>query len=222
VKEEKVIQVHRTIRRLNQTEAVVLPTNQSAPIASVNVQFGSLTISTGEESIEVDEKEDEKTREVESKDEVVTQTVTEQVPQQKEEPPQPEISLPQQQQLQTPQPQPQPQPQQQLPSFQSVAQPSLVQAAQHVAPQANTQPPLPVNQLHPLQQQQQTPLPMAGLVGLNYPLQQTQQQPVADSYINPYYVPHTAAGYTGGEYNTVYSNDTQRMVKWLSCVCMCL
>lgn len=42
-----------TARRLNQVEAVVLPGNQAAPLSSVNVQFGSLNLSNGEESVTV-------------------------------------------------------------------------------------------------------------------------------------------------------------------------
>ncbi|KAI9265989.1 hypothetical protein BY458DRAFT_490807 [Sporodiniella umbellata] len=49
-------QIHRVARRLNQTEAVVLPTNQSAPNTSLNVQFGSLSLSNEDE--EGEEKED--------------------------------------------------------------------------------------------------------------------------------------------------------------------
>lgn len=39
-----------TIRRLHQTEAVVLPANQAVSLSSVNVQFGSLNLSNGEET----------------------------------------------------------------------------------------------------------------------------------------------------------------------------
>ncbi|KAG2236808.1 hypothetical protein INT48_006992 [Thamnidium elegans] len=50
---KKMEQIHTvrkpTVRRLNQVEAVVLPSNQMIPISSVNVQFGSLNLSNGEE-----------------------------------------------------------------------------------------------------------------------------------------------------------------------------
>lgn len=50
---KKTEQVHTvrkpTVRRLNQVEAVVLPSNQTVPLSTVNVQFGSLNLSNGEE-----------------------------------------------------------------------------------------------------------------------------------------------------------------------------
>lgn len=79
---EEVITIRKpTIRRLHQTEPVVLPANQAvASLSSVNVQFGSLNLSNGEERPV--EKEVEK-------EEVVVVTKEEIVTEKKKEPVQP-------------------------------------------------------------------------------------------------------------------------------------
>lgn len=204
-----------TIRRLNQTEPVILPNNQqAASLSSVNVQFGSLNLTNGEEVIK-DENEEavEETAIINAvrqaqPQEIITEIVDTKV----DVTPSPSASA------------------SAAPASASAAQVSeqttKAKETPIVAPTTttttvsnglasfhNTNKPLP----QPFQPQQQQP-----------PHIQPQQQPIQpqpiqqhlynDPYtMNPYatYVPNvhnSVAGYTGGLPTDYYGTDPQRMV----------
>ncbi|CAO3644286.1 unnamed protein product [Mucor fragilis] len=191
-----------TIRRLNQTEPVVLPNNQQAVLPSVNVQFGSLNLANGEEMAR-----DENEEAVEET--AITVNIAKQAPQETK------LDV-------APSPSPAPaiaQAPEQAKSKETLivaAAPAATPTTSTVASNGlasfhNTNKPLP-EPFHPQQQQ---------------PIQPQQQQPIqpqpmqphlyAEPYsMNPYatYVANmhnSVAGYTGGIPADYYSADPQRM-----------
>jgi hypothetical protein len=66
-----VVRKAPVVRRLNQTEPVVLPNNQQPTLSAINVQFGSLNISSSDNSDGEDEEEDKESVVVESIEESV-------------------------------------------------------------------------------------------------------------------------------------------------------
>lgn len=199
------------VRRLNQTEAVVLPSNQQpTSLASVNVQFGSLNLNNGEEQEVKDENES-----------AVEETVIVDVVETKEEP---TVVVEEIVKVEEPvqvKPLPTPPPATTLAALNNNTKQPLPQAFQ---PQ---QPPPPQPQM---QQPMQMPIqghPQQIHLSQSYPppppppqQQQTHIQQHNEPYsFNPYasYAPnlHTAvSGYTMGapaEY-IMYNTEPQRMV----------
>jgi hypothetical protein len=206
---EKPSQRKPTVRRLNQVEAVVLPDHQgdASTLSTVSVQFGSLNLSNGEETILVAAEEEENNK-VENEQEKVAETeVKEEEKAIKEESPQPQVEV-------QPQVQAQAQPQA-LPQIQAQAQiqpqPQIqAQQAQQAQPQIQAQPLPPQIQQQPQIAQQ----PAAGMAGFE---QQQRNGHSAYTGTAPYSVvvnPANVAvgGFSGSEY-PMYTTETQRMVK---------
>ncbi|CAO0794759.1 unnamed protein product [Mucor circinelloides] len=189
-----------TIRRLNQTEPVILPNNQqAAPLSSVNVQFGSLNLTTGEE-ITRDENEEavEETAINVNAAKPLEETKVDVTPSPSQAPAITQVSE-------------QTKPKE-TPAIATAPTATSAVASNGLASFHNTNKPLP-EPFHPQQQQQQPP----HIQPQSIQPQPIQQHVYNEPYtMNPYatYVPNmhnSVTGYIGGIPTDYYSADPQRM-----------